>query len=119
MVQLGNVQGDTFAGVAFGGVLAVNLHAADVARRSGGHEMKFVAGADPAMGGNAGDNRAGAANGERILDPQAERPGARTVAARVHGPVERLEKIVETFASNIGNGTNRRTGQKCLGEQTA
>ncbi len=106
-------------GASFRGVLAVNLHPADVPGQAGGQQMQFVAGAHPAMRGNAGDDRARAADGEGILHPQPERPGARPVPARIHCPVQRLKKIVEPFAGDVGDRTNGRVRQKRFRQQPA
>ena len=119
VVQFRHVQRHAFAGAAFRGVFAIDLHPAHVPGQTGGQQVQLIAGADPAMRWNAGDDRARAADGERILHPHPKRPVAGPVAARIHRLVQRVKKAVETFAGDVGDRADGRVGQKRVGQQPA
>ncbi len=73
VVNLRQVQRHAFARAGFGGVFAIDLHAPDVAGPAGGQQRQRIADAHAAAAGNAGDDRAWPANGEDVLDPDAEK----------------------------------------------
>ena len=76
--------------------------------RPAGSRVSASPDAHLAAGGNAGDHRARAADGEHILDPQRKTPGAGPVLAGVHDLVERVEEALEALAGDVRDRADGR-----------